>query len=178
MPPSSVSGSDHGCKHHSIFDLLTFTDLTSNRLNKVSEVSTETKILSFPSSLPIFVAPTALARLGHSGGEVNILRAAAAEGVIQAISNNASCSIEEVMAARSTNQPLFFQFYMNRNREASEAMLHKVEKSGFDVVLLTVDAAVPGKRERDQRGKGDFVVSGLPRQSWNKADRFIGSWDG
>ena len=62
------------------------------------------------------------------------------------------------MAARSTNQPLFFQFYMNRNREASEAMLHKVEKSGFDVVLLTVDAAVPGKRERDQRMKGDFVV--------------------
>lgn len=82
------------------------------------------------------------------------------------------------MAARSTNQPLFFQFYMNRNREASEATLHKVEKSGFDVVLLTVDAAVPGKRERDQREKGDFVVSVLSRQSWNKADRFIGSWGG
>jgi L-lactate dehydrogenase (cytochrome) len=108
------------------------------------------------------------------------LRAAAAEGITQAISNNASCTIEEIMTARSTNQPLFFQFYMNRNREASEAMLHKVEESGFDVVLLTVDAAVPGKRERDQRVKGEFVVSGLPRLRWNKADGFVGSraeWD-
>ena len=131
-------------------------------LNKVSEVSTDTKILSFRSSLPIFVAPTALARLGHPGGEVNILRAAAAEGVIQAISNNASCSIEEIMVARSARQPLFFQFYMNRNREASAAMLRKVEKSGFDAVFLTVDAAVPGKRERDQRVKGDFEVGEPP----------------
>lgn len=60
---------------------------------------------------------------------------------------------------------------MNRNREASEAMLRKVEKSGFDAVLLTVDAAVPGKRERDQRVKGDFEVRGFP-SLWEKADRF------
>lgn len=39
-------------------------------------------------------------------------------------------------------------------------MLRKVEKSGFDAVFLTVDAAVPGKRERDQRVKGDFEVRG------------------
>ena len=120
-------------------------------------------MLSFPSSLPIFVAPTALARLGHPGGELNILRAAAMEGIIQAISNNASCSIEEIMTARSTKQPLFFQFYMNRNREASEATLRRVETSGFDAVFLTVDAAVPGKRERDQRIQGGFNVSDLPR---------------
>ena len=70
---------------------------------------------------------------------------------------------------------------MNRSREASEAMLHKVEKSGFDVVLLTVDAAVPGKRERDQRLKGDFVVRDLSGWWRNKADGFVGSsaeWDG
>lgn len=51
---------------------------------------------------------------------------------------------------------------MNRNREASEAMLRTVEKSGFDAVFLTVDAAVPGKRERDQRVKGDFEVNDPP----------------
>jgi len=65
--------------------------------------------LSFPSSLPIFVAPAALARLGHSGGEVNITKASAKEGIIQGISNNASCSIEEIMEARERGQPLFFQ---------------------------------------------------------------------
>ena len=70
---------------------------------------------------------------------------------------------------------------MNRNREASETMLRKVEKSGFDAVFLTVDAAVPGKRERDQRVKGTFEVSDPPRSWWNEADGFVGSsaeWGG
>ncbi|PVG04131.1 hypothetical protein CPB86DRAFT_693832 [Serendipita vermifera] len=128
-------------------------------LNKVSHASPTTTVLSFPSSLPIFVAPAALARLGHPGGEVNITKAAAKEGIMQGISNNASCSIEEIMEAREPGQPLFFQLYMNRSRAASEELLRKVEKVGFDAIFLTVDAAVPGKRERDQRVKGDFTVS-------------------
>jgi isopentenyl diphosphate isomerase/L-lactate dehydrogenase-like FMN-dependent dehydrogenase len=48
---------------------------------------------------------------------------------------------------------------MNRSRAASEELLRKVEQVGFDAIFLTVDAAVPGKRERDQRVKGDFTVS-------------------
>lgn len=50
---------------------------------------------------------------------------------------------------------------MNRSRDASESLLKKVEQAGFDAIFLTVDAAVPGKRERDQRVKGDFSVSSL-----------------
>jgi L-lactate dehydrogenase (cytochrome) len=55
------------------------------------------------------VAPAALARLGHPGGEVNMTKAAAKEGIIQAISSNASCSIEEITEAREPGQPLIFQ---------------------------------------------------------------------
>lgn len=47
---------------------------------------------------------------------------------------------------------------MNRSRQASEQLIRKVEKSGFDAIFLTVDAAVPGNRERDQRVKGEFAV--------------------
>ena len=48
---------------------------------------------------------------------------------------------------------------MNRSRDASESLLRKVEKAGFNAIILTVDAAVPGKRERDQRVQGNFTVS-------------------
>jgi L-lactate dehydrogenase (cytochrome) len=48
---------------------------------------------------------------------------------------------------------------MNRSRAASESLLRKVEKVGFNAIILTVDTAAAGKRERDQRGKGDFTVS-------------------
>lgn len=48
---------------------------------------------------------------------------------------------------------------MNRDRLASENLIKRLELLGFKALILTVDAAVPGKRERDQRAKGDFSVS-------------------
>jgi isopentenyl diphosphate isomerase/L-lactate dehydrogenase-like FMN-dependent dehydrogenase len=57
-----------------------------NRLNKVSEVSTATSLLCQPTSLPIFIAPAALARLGHPDGEVNLVRAAGKEDILQVVS--------------------------------------------------------------------------------------------
>ncbi|KAG9074236.1 Cytochrome b2, mitochondrial precursor, partial [Ceratobasidium sp. 370] len=68
-----------------------------------SRVQTSTTILGIPTSLPIFVSPAALARLGHPQGEVGITRGVASEGIIQGISINASCSLQEITDARSTD---------------------------------------------------------------------------
>ncbi|KAG8959535.1 Cytochrome b2, mitochondrial precursor [Tulasnella sp. 419] len=125
-------------------------------LNDVRHVSTETSMMGMKTSLPIYVSPSALARLGHPGGEVNIVQAAGKEGIIQGISINASCSLDEIIAARLPGQPLMFQIYLDRNRKNSENLLRKVEEAGFNAVILTVDSVVPGNRERDQRAKGDF----------------------
>lgn len=38
------------------------------------------------SSLPIFIAPAALARLGHPDGEMNLVRAAGSERILQGVS--------------------------------------------------------------------------------------------
>jgi isopentenyl diphosphate isomerase/L-lactate dehydrogenase-like FMN-dependent dehydrogenase len=46
---------------------------------------------------------------------------------------------------------------MNRERAQSEALIKRVEREGFTAIMLTVDAAVPGKREKDQRAKGNFA---------------------
>lgn len=47
---------------------------------------------------------------------------------------------------------------MNRDRSASEKLIKSLEGEGFKAIFLTVDAAVPGKRELDRRAKGDFMV--------------------
>lgn len=44
---------------------------------------------------------------------------------------------------------------MNRDRAASEKLIRSLESRGFSAIMLTVDAAVAGKRELDQRAKGD-----------------------
>ncbi|KAI9448122.1 FMN-dependent dehydrogenase-domain-containing protein [Lactarius indigo] len=125
-------------------------------LNKVSKVSTESRILNMPSSLPIFVSPAALARLGHPDGEMNLVKAAGKAGILQGISNNSSCSIAEIMSVKQPGQHLIFQLYMNKDRVAAEKLIRGLERDGFSAIMLTVDAAMPGKRELDQRTKGDW----------------------
>ncbi|KAH9928981.1 FMN-dependent dehydrogenase-domain-containing protein [Amylocystis lapponica] len=125
-------------------------------LNKVSEVSTTSAIMGLPSSLPIFIAPAALARLGHPDGEMNLVRAAGKEGILQSVSNNSSCSTEECMSVKLPGQSLIFQLYVNKDRPKTEVLLKRIEEQGFKAIMVTVDAAVPGKRELDQRTKEDF----------------------
>jgi len=125
-------------------------------LNKVSNVSTASTILGMPSSLPIFIAPAALARLGHSDGEMNLVRAAGRTGILQGISNNASCSVAEIMSVKGPKQHLIFQLYMNKDRTVTENVIRRLQNDGFSAIMLTVDAAMPGKRELDQRTKGDW----------------------
>lgn len=48
------------------------------------------------------------------------------------------------------------QLYVNRDRKASEVLIKQVDKEGFKGIIFTVDAAVAGKRELDQRSKGNF----------------------
>jgi L-lactate dehydrogenase (cytochrome) len=98
----------------------------------------------------------AMAKLGHPDGEVNLTKGAANTGIIQIISSNASCSLDEMQAARSPGQPLFFQLYINRNRSIATDLLKKINSLDMDAIFLTGDAPVGGKRERDLRLKGEF----------------------
>jgi L-lactate dehydrogenase (cytochrome) len=164
-------------------------------MNKVSQIQTSTTILGIPTSLPIFVSPAALARLGHPDGEVGITRGVAPEGIVQGVSINASCSLNEITDARSTHfspssvshststpgqthssvapatatqnpdssssqQPLIFQIYLNKQRDLSESLLQKVESMGFRALMVTVDAAVAGNRELDRRAKDEGKFTG------------------
>ncbi|WWD01531.1 hypothetical protein V866_008476 [Kwoniella sp. B9012] len=125
-------------------------------LRPVKEVDTSTKILGYDSTIPLWISPAAMAKLGHPDGEVNLTKGAASTGIIQCISSFASCSVEEITSARTSNQPLFFQLYVNSKRHLAEEVISKVNRLGLNAILLTVDAPVGGKRERDIRAKGEF----------------------
>lgn len=106
------------------------------------------------SSLPVFVAPAAMAKMVHEDGERGIARGCKEKGIIQCVSNNASFPVEEIIDA-TPEHPFFFQLYVNRNRAKSEALLRQVWDLGIRTVFLTVDAPVSGKREADERVKAD-----------------------
>lgn len=120
----------------------------------VRDVTTHTTLCGSTSTLPVFVAPAAMARLAHPGGEAAIAAACGAHGIVQCVSNNASLRPETIAAARiSAAQPLWFQLYVQIERGRSEALLRRVNALGFTAVVLTLDAPAPGKREADERAK-------------------------
>lgn len=146
----------------------------------VRVVSTQTTLCGSPSTLPVFVAPAAMARLAHPTGEAGIAAACGKLGIVQCVSNNASLRPEQIAAARaSPDQPLWFQLYVQTERAKSEALLQRINALGFTAIVLTLDAAAPGKREADERAKnlgeatsgmsGEGVKSGAKTEGLGKA---------
>ncbi|KAK7465686.1 hypothetical protein VKT23_005658 [Stygiomarasmius scandens] len=118
-------------------------------MRPVSKINVSTTILGYQSSIPLFVSGAALAKLGHPLGEANITRGAAKSKIIQMVSSNASLSYEEIAKAASPSQTLFFQLYKHQDDAIAEKRVRDVEKLGYKAIWLTVDAIVPGNRERD-----------------------------
>lgn len=121
-------------------------------MKPIGKCETATTILGIKSTLPIFASGAALAKLGHPRGEANITEGAGRTGIIQMVSSNASLSPEQIASSRlSPSQPLFFQLYKHKNDTIAEERVRKIEALGYNAIFLTVDAPVPGNRERDVR---------------------------
>ncbi|KAJ3513976.1 hypothetical protein NLJ89_g2631 [Agrocybe chaxingu] len=127
-------------------------------LRDVTSVDWSTNILGCKSSLPVYISATALGKLGHPDGELNLTRAAAKHGIIQMIPTLASCSFDEIVDAAQPNQPLFLQLYVNKDREITKKYVQHAEKRGVRALFITVDAPQLGRREKDMRMK--FVDDG------------------
>ena len=111
-----------------------------------------TTILGRRHPWSVIVAPTAFQRLAHPDGEAAVARAAAAAGVTMTLSTLASTSIEDVAAA-APGAPRWFQLYVFRDRALTAALVARAEAAGYEAIVLTVDAPLLGRRERDARNR-------------------------
>ncbi|KAK4575237.1 hypothetical protein LTR86_001089 [Recurvomyces mirabilis] len=142
-------------------------------LRSVGKVSTKTTMLGHDIGVPFFVSPAAMAKMVHPEGEKDIARGCVDVRVPQCVSNNASFPIHEIVPAvpKEKQHPFFFQLYVNREREKSEALLRHVAAQGVDTIFVTVDGPVQGKREEDERVKvEDGLTTPMSGQS-TKNDR-------
>ncbi|TBU31122.1 FMN-dependent dehydrogenase-domain-containing protein [Dichomitus squalens] len=146
-------------------------------LRDVTHVDWSTKILGHPSKLPLYITATALGKLGHPDGELNLTRAAAKHGVIQMIPTLSSCSFDELVDAAEPGQVQFLQLYVNKDREISKKFVQHAEKRGIKALFITVDAPQLGRREKDMRQKFEAEdpaeVTGNKQQ--DKVDRSQGA---
>ncbi len=118
-------------------------------LRDVSSVDPSTTLFGQPLPVPIALAPTGFTRIADPQGELAVARAAARAGLPYTLSTLATRSIEEVASASSGRK--WFQVYVWRDRGLVKEMVDRAAASRFEALMLTVDTAVFGRRERDVR---------------------------
>lgn len=123
--------------------------LTPEGLVDVSTRDVTTKLFGSEVAFPAIVGPTGLNGAFWPEGDLALARGAARAGVPFVLSTAATVRFDTLLNAAG---PLrWFQLYMMRDRGLVDAFLQRIFENGFDVLQLTVDTSVSGRRNRDIR---------------------------
>ena len=150
-------------------------------LRDVSNIDLSANILGVQTPFPLICSPTGFTRIAHHDGELAVSRSATSSGIPFALSTMATRSIEEI---QTTTQPVnsehglsprnWFQVYVWKDRGLLRDLLDRANEANFEAIVITVDTAVLGRRERDVRrgftlppqlGIGT-VLDGIRNPSW------------
>jgi L-lactate dehydrogenase (cytochrome) len=144
-------------------------------LRGVEKIDIASAILGQHLAYPLVLAPTGFTRIADPAGELAVARAADRAGLPYTLSTLSTRSIEEVRAV--SNGRLWFQVYAWRDRELVKEMIDRAAAARYEALVLTVDTAMLGRRERDVRrgfslpptiGPGT-IVDGALHPSWTWA---------
>jgi L-lactate dehydrogenase (cytochrome) len=124
----------------------------------VPDCDLRTRVLGFDISFPALLAPVGYSRLMHPDGEAGAARAAGAAGTGYILSTISGHRLEDVKAASSG--PVCYQLYLLGGREACEAAIERARRAGFSALVVTIDTAVAGMRERDLRNGVKELLGG------------------
>jgi 4-hydroxymandelate oxidase len=141
----------------------------------VSRVDLATSLLGAPLALPVILAPTALHSMAEPEGERATARAAAAAGVLMTLSTISSVPLEEVAAAAPSGTR-WFQLYCYEDRAETERLVARAQKAGYRAIVLTVDAPILGRRERDLRNPFLVPAGVAPAHSPKVPRTSSGQW--
>ncbi len=123
--------------------------LLHRALHDVSGLTLEQDLLGQPTASPVLVAPTAFHRLVHPEGEVATATGAARSGHLMVASTLSTTPLEAI--ADASPERRWFQLYVYEDRALTEQLVDRAEAAGYEAIVVTVDAPVWGRRERDVR---------------------------
>ena len=120
-----------------------------------------TVVLGASLPMPLILAPVGSSRLIHPRGEEAAAHAAGAAGIPYVLSTFSGCLLEDVAAASSAS--LWYQLYLAGGRECALPALDRAKAAGFSALVVTIDTAVAGMRERDFRNGVKELLGGKMR---------------
>ena len=148
-------------KNHTAFERI---ELANRVLVDVNRRDASTTVLGYPVSFPVILAPTAFHKMACPEGEVAAVRAAS-----DARSHDSLLPLKYRCGGGGGGGALsgLLPTYIYKDRQVTEALVHRVEKAGCKAIVVTVDAPFFGKREKDVRNRfalpeGLYVKNLLP----------------
>src|ERR1700730_9894023 len=118
-------------------------------------------VLGASLSMPLILTPVGSSRLMYPRGEEAAAGAAGVAGITYALSTLSGCRLEGVAAA--STGPLWYQLYLLGGRDCALSAIERAKAAGFSALVVTIDTAVAGMRERDLRNGVKELLSGKLR---------------
>jgi 4-hydroxymandelate oxidase len=99
---------------------------------------------------PILLAPMAYQKIAHAGGEIETVRAAMALDTGMIVSTLSSFPLEDIATIGLQTAagfgmapaPLWFQLYLQEDREHSAELIARAVAAGYEAIVLTVDTSI------------------------------------
>jgi len=118
-------------------------------LNEVGGGDSAVTLFGHRHPAPIVLAPVAFQQLAHPDGEAATVLAASAMRTAMVVSTQSGIALETLAA--EAQAPLWFQLYIQPDRDFTAALVKRAEAAGVQALVVTVDAPIHGPRNREQR---------------------------
>lgn len=140
-----------------------FESVTFRPRNAVANAACNlgTTVLGTNLALPFMLAPVGSSRMFFPRGESVAAHEAGLAGTGYVLSTLSGSRLEEVKAA--TSGPAWYQLYLIGGKDVASATIERARTAGFSALVVTIDTAVSGYRERDARNGAKELVS---RRFW------------
>ncbi len=121
--------------------------LAQRVLRDVSVRDQSVTVMGQKFGTPLILSPTGMTGLFWPNGALEAARAAAGAGAGFCLSSMSTSTVEEIREV--TKDPFWFQLYVMRDRVMSRELIERAKAAGCSALVLTVDLAMQGQRDRD-----------------------------
>lgn len=124
---------------------------------KFGEVDLGTTVLGQRLPFPIILAPVGSSRMFWPHGEEAAAAAAGEAGTIYTLSTLSGTRLEDVRAA--SQGTCWYQLYLCGGRDVAASAIARAKAAGYSALVVTIDTAVAGMRERDIRDGAPQLIA-------------------
>lgn len=134
----------------------------------VSKRTQRVELFGRTYSAPFGIAPMGISALSAYRGDLVLARAAGQANIPMVMSGSSLIRLEDVAKA---NPAAWFQAYLPGEPDRILALLGRVERAGFETLVLTVDTAVLANRENNVRSGFSTPLRPSLRLAWDGMTR-------